>query len=148
MFTWFTLMELEWSMVTSICKCKKDVTNTLQLRLFCTKSSILCVPFSHIRLKQVNICASFLQMHLLLGMLRVMGAMGKLLAIGFQFHSYAPNAAYMRQWIGSALIQVMTCRLFVAKPSHYLNHCCLIVKWTLRNKLQWNSNGNMKLSVH
>ena len=27
-----------------------------------------------------------------------------------------PSATYMRQWIGSALIQVMACRLFGAKP--------------------------------
>ena len=29
-------------------------------------------------------------------------------------------------------------------PSHYLNHCCIIVNWTQRNKVQsnciWNSN--------
>ena len=27
-----------------------------------------------------------------------------------------PNAAYMRQWTGSALVQIMACRLFGAKP--------------------------------
>ena len=27
-----------------------------------------------------------------------------------------PSAAYMRQWIGSALVQIMACRLFGAKP--------------------------------
>ena len=27
-----------------------------------------------------------------------------------------PSAAYMRYWIGSALVQVMACRLFGAKP--------------------------------
>ena len=26
-------------------------------------------------------------------------------------------------------------------PSHYLNQCWNIVNWTLRNKLQWNLNG-------
>ena len=29
--------------------------------------------------------------------------------------------------------------------SHYLNQCSLIVSWTLRNKLQWNSDHNTKL---
>ena len=28
------------------------------------------------------------------------------------FNSTPPNAAYMRQWIGSALVKVMACRLF------------------------------------
>ena len=28
----------------------------------------------------------------------------------------SPSATYMRQWPGSALVQVMTCRLFGAKP--------------------------------
>ena len=27
-----------------------------------------------------------------------------------------PSATYMRQWIGSALVQIMACRLFGAKP--------------------------------
>ena len=27
-------------------------------------------------------------------------------------------------------------------PSHYLNQCCNIVNWNLRNKLQWNLNRN------
>ena len=29
---------------------------------------------------------------------------------------YPPSAAYMRQWIGSALFQIMACRLFGEKP--------------------------------
>ena len=33
-------------------------------------------------------------------------------------------------------------------PSHYLNQNWLIVNWTLRNKLQWNSNQNTKLFIH
>ena len=28
----------------------------------------------------------------------------------------SPSAAYMRQWIGSALVQIMACRLVGAKP--------------------------------
>ena len=31
-------------------------------------------------------------------------------------NSYPPSAAYMRQWTGSALVQVMACHLFGAKP--------------------------------
>ena len=34
----------------------------------------------------------------------------------FCVNSSTPSAAYMRQWIGSALVQIMTCRLFGAKP--------------------------------
>ena len=30
--------------------------------------------------------------------------------------THFPSAAYMRQWTGSALVQVMACRLFGAKP--------------------------------
>ena len=33
-------------------------------------------------------------------------------------------------------------------PSHYLNQCWLIVKWTPRKKLQWNSNQNTKVFIH
>ena len=48
----------------------------------------------------------------------------------------------MRQWTGTALVQVMAwCR---TGESHYLNQCWFIVNWTLRNKFQWkliwNSN--------
>ena len=38
---------------------------------------------------------------------------------GLFYHSltlYPPSAAYTRRWAGSALIQVMACRLFGAKP--------------------------------
>ena len=31
-------------------------------------------------------------------------------------NSSPPSAAYMRRWIGSALVQIMACRLFGAKP--------------------------------
>ena len=33
-------------------------------------------------------------------------------------NSFPPSAAYMRQWIRSALVQIMACRLFGAKPLH------------------------------
>ena len=33
-------------------------------------------------------------------------------------------------------------------PSHYLNQCWIIVNWTLRNKLLWNSYQNTKLFIH
>ena len=33
-------------------------------------------------------------------------------------------------------------------PSHYLNQWWLIVNWTLRNKLKWNSNQNTKLFIN
>ena len=37
----------------------------------------------------------------------------------------------------TALVQIMACRLFRAKPL-----CWFIVNWTIRNKFQWNSNQN------
>ena len=33
-------------------------------------------------------------------------------------------------------------------PNHYLNQCCLIVNWTLRNKFQWNFNKNSEVFIH
>ena len=44
-------------------------------------------------------------------------------------NSSPPNAAYVRQWIGSALVHLMACRLL---------QCWFIVSWTLWNQLQWN----------
>ena len=32
------------------------------------------------------------------------------------FNASLPSVAYMSQWIGSALVQIMACRLFGAKP--------------------------------
>ena len=42
-------------------------------------------------------------------------------------NSSPPSAAYMRQWIGSALVQIMACRLFSAKPlsKPMLSYCQL-----------------------
>ena len=34
----------------------------------------------------------------------------------YRINSSSPSAAYMRRWIGTALVQVMACRLFGAKP--------------------------------
>ena len=62
----------------------------------------------------------------------------------------------MHQCIGSALVQIMACRL--SAPNHYLNQCWVIVNWcrmnklqwniNLMNKLQWNINQNTKLFSH
>ena len=54
--------------------------------------------------------------------------------------------AQIYQWIGQPLVQIMASCLFGA--SHYLNQCWFIVKWTLRNKLQWNYNQNTKLFIN
>ena len=51
-----------------------------------------------------------------------------------------PSVAYMHQWTVSALVQVVTCRLFGA--SHYLGQCWLNVNWTTGNKFQWKWNRN------
>ena len=63
-----------------------------------------------------------------------------------QGHSSPPIAAYMPQWIGSALVQIM----FVAysTPSHHLNPSRVIVNCTLSNKLQWKFSQNTKLFIH
>ena len=53
---------------------------------------------------------------------------------------------YMCQWAGSALVQLMACRLFGAKL--LLEPCWLIGNWTLMNKFQWNSNQNTNLFIH
>ena len=34
-----------------------------------------------------------------------------------------PSAAYMREWIGSTLVQIMACRLFGARPLSKLGYC-------------------------
>ena len=43
-------------------------------------------------------------------------------------NSSIPSAAHMHQFIKSALVHIMTCRLFGAK--HYLIQCWVIVNWT------------------
>ena len=59
-------------------------------------------------------------------------------------NSSPPGAAYMCQWIGSALLQIMACRLCGAKPLPK----SALVNWTHRNKPQWNFNQNTKLFIH
>ena len=53
----------------------------------------------------------------------------------------------MRHGIGSALFQIMACRLLRAKPlsEPMLGYSQLDI---LRNKLQWNFNQNTKLFIH
>ena len=59
-------------------------------------------------------------------------------------NSSPPSAAYMCQWIGAALFQIMACRLIGAKPLSKP----MLGYWTLRNKPQWNFNQNTKLFIH
>ena len=63
------------------------------------------------------------------------------------FNSSSPSVAYMHQCIGSALVQIIACHLFGAKPL-YLNQCWIIFDWNLRNKFQWNFNQDTKLFLH
>ena len=61
--------------------------------------------------------------------------------------THLPQVPHMHQWIGSALIQIMACRLFGVKllfkpmPRY-------IVNWTPGNKLQWTFNQNTKFFIH
>ena len=59
--------------------------------------------------------------------------------MGHSVYSSPPSTAYMRRWTGSALVQVMACRLVGAKPLSE-PMLGLIVNSTIRNKLQLNSN--------
>ena len=56
-------------------------------------------------------------------------------------NSSHPSVAYMRQWIWSALVHIMACRLFGTKPlsEPMLEYC---------EKVQWNSNENTKVFTH
>ena len=62
------------------------------------------------------------------------------------FNSSPPSAAYMRQWIRSALVKIMACHLFGAKPLSKLMWD--IVNWTLVKKLQWNFNRNLNIFIN
>ena len=46
------------------------------------------------------------------------------------FMSFPPSATFMHQWIGSALVQIMACRLFSAKPITK-SMLSIIINWTL-----------------
>ena len=61
-------------------------------------------------------------------------------------NSSAPSAAYMRQWIGSVLVQIMARCLFGAKLlSKPMPGYC---KVTIRNTLRWNFNQNIRFFTH
>ena len=56
----------------------------------------------------------------------------KMIAIWSQIqcvNSSLPSAAYMLQWIRTALVPIMA--VAYSAPSHYLNQCWVIVRWTL-----------------
>ena len=56
-----------------------------------------------------------------------------------------PCAAYMRQWNGSALVQVWLVACSVA--NYYPNQCWLIFNWIPGNKFQWNSNRDSNVFI-
>ena len=55
------------------------------------------------------------------------------------------SAAYMRRQPRTSLVQIMTGPC--SAPSHYLNQCWIIVHWNLGNKLRWNFNRNLNISI-
>ena len=57
------------------------------------------------------------------------------------FNSSHPSATYMREGVGSTMIQVMSWRLFGAKLISKL--MLVIVNWSLRNQLQWNCSEDV-----
>ena len=61
-------------------------------------------------------------------------------------NSSPPSAPYICQLIGSALVQIMACRLFGAKPlsKPLLGYCQLDPK----EQIQWSFNQNTKLFIH
>ena len=62
-----------------------------------------------------------------------------------EVNSSPPSAAYLCQWIGSALVQIMACRLFGAKPlSEPMLEYCYLDPW---NILQWNHSQNLYIFV-
>ena len=61
-------------------------------------------------------------------------------------NSSSPVAAYMRQRIRSALVQIMV--VAYSAPGHCLNQCWDIVDWNPRNKFQRNLNLTIKLFIH
>ena len=62
-----------------------------------------------------------------------------------QLNTLRPSDAYMRGWTNHHWFRYW----LVAYPtsSHYLNQCWNIVNWTLGNKLQWNINRNLYISI-
>ena len=67
-------------------------------------------------------------------------------------NSSSHSAAYMRRWIGSALLQIMVCRLFGTKPlsEQTFRYSQELSPGPLEymNKLQWNFNQKWKLFIH
>ena len=58
-------------------------------------------------------------------------------------NSSPPSAAYRCQWTGSALVQIMACRLFGAKPLSKP----MLGYWFFRNKLQYNFNEKTNIFI-
>ena len=61
-------------------------------------------------------------------------------------NSSPPSGAYMHQWIGWALVQIMACRLFSAIKPLSNPAMLVIVNCTIRNKLQWKFDQKENLS--
>ena len=63
-------------------------------------------------------------------------------SLNIEIWTSRPSAAYMRQWIGSALVQIVACRLFGAKPlsKPTLVYCLM--------DHQWNFYQNTNIFIH
>ena len=66
------------------------------------------------------------------------------ISLYFSFNSSPPSTVHMSQWTGSALVQIMACRLIGTKP---LPELILTVDWTCRNKFQGHFNQNSNIMI-
>ena len=73
-----------------------------------------------------NITVSFTKMHLEMCVCEMVA----ILSLRIRVNSSPPSAAYIRQWIGSEMVQIMACRLFGTKPlSKPMLSCCWLGPW-------------------
>ena len=77
-------------------------------------------------------------------------SIGVMSILNWHINAASPSAAYMRQWIGSALVQIMACYLFGTKPLSEPVLCSglVIVNWTLRTNFNEILKQDAKLSIH
>ena len=89
---------------------------------------LFCFYFAHVLISKYRLVYSRVEMYSLIRLERPC------------VNSLRPDGTFVRESMWSSLVQVMACRR--PASSNYLEQCWRIVKWTTRNKLQWNLNQN------
>ena len=102
---------------TVLIKFEQNISSPMPQDLTYSGLKRLLIFCRHFQILDENVCKCSISFYIWLKFLpRIELTVIIVIGNGLALTHLLPSATYMQQWIGSALVQIMACRLFGAKP--------------------------------